>query len=70
MYDGMTSRLIADAWAKNTASVALIKDLLDKHCILVGNPDVVVRVKFALNLLNEKSDALANIRLGLERNEP
>ena len=46
-----------------------IRALLDKHCIWAGNPDIVERVKFALELLNQKSDELANIRLGLVKVE-
>jgi len=42
-----------------------IKALLDKYGIWTENPDVVQRVKFALELLDRKSDELSNIRLGL-----
>lgn len=45
-----------------------IKALLDKYGIWTDNPDVVERVKFALELLDRYSDELSNIRLGLEKN--
>lgn len=43
-----------------------IKKTLDKSCIAVGNDDLVWRVKFACDLLNEKTNKLANIQLGLD----
>ena len=42
-----------------------IKRLLDEHCVWVNNQDVVARVKFALELLEQYEDALANYELGL-----
>jgi hypothetical protein len=43
-----------------------IKDALDKHCIAVNSSDVIHRVKFALKQLDNKTNKIANARLGLD----
>lgn len=47
-----------------------IKVLLDEHCVWVDNPSIIERVRLALDLLNSKTDELANIRLDLDRMPP